>query len=114
MNQVDVFVEGHADLVDDQGWFRSGAKIHTDNNEVYIVDNIFNASPAALGSQDHVMYIHNNDTGRIDIISNWMRGWDSDSTGGLKIRNNAGPMNVVANHFVNTPILGYIHTNVPS
>ncbi len=100
-------------LDNDQGWFRSGVKIHTDNSDVLIIGNIFNGSPAAVGVEDHVMYIHNNDTGQIDIVSNWMRGWETDSTGGLKIRNNDGPFNVVANHFVNTPILGYIHDNDP-
>jgi hypothetical protein len=99
-------------LEDDQGWFRRALKIN-DSDGTLVEHNIFNGSPYTLSTpvnRDHVIYAHGGYTD-LEVLSNWMRGWPSAPNGGLKIRNTHGTTAVIANCFVNTPILQYAYDN---
>ena len=95
-------------LKDNQGHYRRGLEASGSLGSLTIRQNIYNGTEFISTWKDHVMYIHNN-TANVVMTQNWMRGWPNGAQGGLKIRNNSGPVVVAANRFKNTPILGYIH-----
>lgn len=101
-------------LEDDQGYFRRNLKVNG-SEDTLVEHNIFNGSPHTLSTpvnRDHVVYAHGGYSDLV-ILSNWMRGWPSAPNGGLKIRNTPGATTVIANYFVNTPILQYAYDNDP-
>ena len=95
-------------LKDNQGHYRKGIDASSLPGIITIRQNIINGTEFISVWRDHVMYIHNNHS-TVIMTQNWMRGWPNNPQGGLKIRNNYGPIIVAANRFKNTPIYGYIH-----
>ncbi len=99
-------------LTADQGYFRRAIKINGCDKSL-LEYNIFNGSPYTPSTpvnRDHVVYAHGGYTD-LEVLSNWMRGWPSAPNGGLKIRNTVGTSTVIANYFVNTPLLQYAYDN---
>lgn len=99
-------------LTADQGYFRRGIKIN-DSDDTCVEYNIFNGSPytpITPVNRDHVIYAHGGYTD-LEVLGNWMRGWPAEPNGGLKIRNTYGESTVIANYFVNTPLLQYAYDN---
>ena len=96
----------------DQGFFRRALKING-STDTRVEHNIFNGSPYTLSepvNRDHVIYAHGGYS-NLEVLSNWMRGWPSAPNGGLKVRNTYGSTTVIANYFVNTPLLQYAYDN---
>ena len=95
----------------DQGRFVA-AHYPGDVVDEIIAYNIYNLSPQDdhfPEDQDHIVYAKNYTN--LKLIGNWFRGDAMDATGGLKLRNTAGPTVVAANHFVNTPVFQYTYKN---
>lgn len=96
----------------DQGHFQRGIKINGCTGSL-VEHNIFNGSPYTSTTpvnRDHVIYAHGGYSD-LEVLSNWMRGWPSAPNGGLKLRNTHGTTTVIANRFINTPILQYAYSN---
>ena len=98
-------------LDDNQGCFRRAIKIQNSDGLASVYGNILNADRRHNGPRDHAMYIHNNSK-KVIIAQNWLRGWVNDPSGGLKVRNNNGPTIIAANRFKDISIIGYIHRTI--
>jgi hypothetical protein len=106
------FLKNELNLHDDQGFWKSSI-YHGFNNDSAIDKNIFNGSPNFVRNgpihKDHAVYLkafHN-----LNFTENYVRGWDPDSSGGIKARN--GEDLVIARNYVDdTGILLYIHEQV--
>ncbi|CAB4037217.1 Hypothetical predicted protein, partial [Paramuricea clavata] len=107
------FLKNELNLCDDQGFWKSSI-YHGFNNDSAIEKNIFNGSPnyvrnGSFQHKDHAVYLkafHN-----LNFTENYVRGWDPDSSGGIKARNGEGLV-IARNYVDDTGILLYIHKQV--
>ena len=70
--------------------------------------NVFNGSPNTGRHRDHAIYLKGFDY--ITEISNYVRGWPANASGGIKARNGQN-LWLVRNYVDDTGILLYSHDN---
>ena len=100
------FLKTHYNLAADQGFFESCLYDQCDKM-MTIEKNVFNGSPNAGNlDKDHTMYLKGFDT--MDVISNYVRGWPADASGGIKARNGKR-LWLARNYIDDTGILLYTH-----
>ena len=74
-----------------------------------IVKNIFNGSPNTGRFRDHVMYLKG--FNMMEVVSNYVRGWPADYSGGIKARNGKNLL-VARNYLDDTGIFLYTHRTI--
>ena len=101
------FLKTHYHLQDDQGYFKSCLYEHCDEG-MQIEKNVFNGSPNTGRHRDHAIYLKGFDN--MTVISNYVRGWPANASGGIKARNGQN-LWLVRNYVDDTGILLYSHDN---
>ena len=71
--------------------------------------NIFNGSPNTGRFRDHVMYLKG--FNMMEVVSNYVRGWPADYSGGIKARNGKNLL-VARNYLDDTGIFLYTHRTI--
>ena len=100
------FLKTHYNLAADQGYFNSCLHDGYDKN-MRIGRNVLNGSPnTGTLKKDHAMYLKGFD--RMEVSSNYVRGWPASASGGIKARNGKN-LSLVRNYLDDTGILLYTH-----
>ena len=102
------FLMTHYNLESDQGFFQSCCYEACDER-MRIVKNIFNGSPNTGRFRDHVMYLKG--FNMMEVVSNYVRGWPADYSGGIKARNGKNLL-VARNYLDDTGIFLYTHRTI--
>lgn len=97
----------HYHLQDDQGYFCSCLYEECDER-MRIEKNVFNGSPNTGRKRDHAIYLKG--FNHMSVLSNYVRGWPANGTGGIKARNGQSLL-LVRNYVDGTGILLYSHDN---
>lgn len=101
------FLKTHYNLQDDQGYFCSCLYEECDRR-MRIEKNVFNGSPNTGRKRDHAIYLKG--FNHMEVVSNYVRGWPANGTGGIKARNGQD-LWLVRNYVDGTGILLYSHEN---
>ena len=101
------FLRTHYHLQDDQGYFCSCLYEECDER-MRIEKNVFNGSPNTGRKRDHAMYLKG--FNQMSVLSNYVRGWPANATGGIKARNGQD-LWLARNYVDGTGILLYSHEN---
>ena len=101
------FLKSHYHLQDDQGYFCSCLYEECDIR-MRIEKNVFNGSPNTGRKRDHAIYLKG--FNQMSVLSNYVRGWPANVTGGIKARNGQD-LWLARNYVDDTGILLYSHEN---
>lgn len=104
------FIKEYYTTDNDQGQYR--ATIYGNHDDGMLIErNIFNGSPHVQNLRDPVIYFKGFDG--LSVLGNYARGWPSDPSGGLKMRNGENVV-VARNYLVDTAVLLYTHNETCS
>ena len=94
-------------LQEDQGYFKSCLYEECDER-MRIWRNVFNGSPNTGKKRDHAIYLKGFTD--MNVVSNYVRGWPANASGGIKARNGQN-IRLIRNYLDDTGILLYSHRN---